>query len=185
MAKKVYVITGPIGSGKSTAIKYLKNKGFSTVDLDKISNDILDSDQSIPFLKEEFPQALVENVVNRTILADIVFKNKDKLTILENYLHPKVLIELQEIIQNTDDELFVEVSAPKNIYKDFDCIVIYSQADTRIKRLQERGMNYADIQNRMANQKDDDWWKNLGIVIQNDDLNDLHLNLDKIINQNS
>ena len=185
MAKKVYVITGPIGSGKSTAIKYLKNKGFSTVDLDKISNDILDSDQSIPFLKEEFPQALVENVVNRTILADIVFKNKDKLTILENYLHPKVLIELQEIIQNTDDELFVEVSAPKNIYKDFDCIVIYSQADIRIKRLQERGMNYEDIQNRMANQKDDDWWKNLGIVIQNDNLNDLHLNLDKIINQNS
>ena len=185
MAKKVYVITGPIGSGKSTAIKYLKNKGFSTVDLDKISNDILDSDQSIPFLKEEFPRALVENVVNKTILADIVFKNKDKLTILENYLHPKVLIALQEIIQSTDDELFVEVSAPKNIYKDFDCIVIYSQADTRIKRLQERGMNYEDIQNRMANQKDDDWWKNLGIVIQNDDLNDLHLNLDKIINQNS
>ena len=185
MAKKVYVITGPIGSGKSTAIKYLKNKGFSTVDLDKISNDILDSDQSIPFLKEEFPQALVDNVVNKTILADIVFKNKDKLTILENYLHPKVLIVLQEIIENTDDELFVEVSAPKNIYKDFDCIVIYSQADTRIKRLQERGMNYEDIQNRMANQKDDDWWKNLGIVIQNDDLNDLHLNLDKIINQNS
>ena len=185
MAKKVYIITGPIGSGKSTAINYLKNKGFSTVDLDKISNDILDSDRSIPFLKEEFPQALVENVVNRTILADIVFKNKDKLTILENYLHPKVLLALQEIIQNTEDELFVEVSAPKNIYKDFDCIVIYSQADSRIKRLQERGMNYEDIQNRMANQKDDDWWKNLGIVIQNDNLNDLHFNLDKILNQNS
>ena len=136
-------------------------------------------------MKEEFPQALVENVVNKTILADIVFKNKDKLTILENYLHPKVLLALQEIIQNTENELFVEVSAPKNIYKDFDCIVIYSQADTRIKRLQERGMNYEDIQNRMTNQKDDDWWKNLGIVLQNDDLNDLHINLDKIINQNS
>ena len=185
MAKKVYVITGPIGSGKSTAIKYLKNKGFSTVDLDKVSNDILNSEQSIPFLKEEFPQALSKNGVDRAILADIVFKNKDKLTILENYLHPKVLLALQEIIHNTEEELFVEVSAPKNIYKDFDCIVIYSQADTRIKRLQERGMNYEDIQNRMANQKDDEWWNNLGIVIQNDNLNDLHLNLDNIINQNS
>ena len=136
-------------------------------------------------MKEEFPQALVKNVVDRAILADIVFKNKEKLTILENYLHPKVLLALQEIIQNTENELFVEVSAPKNIYKDFDCIVIYSQVDTRIKRLQERGMNYEDIQNGIANQKDDDWWKNLGIVIQNDNLNDLHLNLDKIINQNS
>ena len=46
-------------------------------------------------------------------------------------------------------------------------------------------MNYEDIQNRMANQKDDDWWKSLGTVIQNDDLNDLYLNLDKVINQNS
>jgi dephospho-CoA kinase len=185
MAKKVYIITGPIGSGKSTAIKYLKDKGLNTVDLDKVSNDILNSNQSIAFLKKEFPQALVQNGVNRAILADIVFKNKDKLTILENYLHPKVLIALQEIIHNTEDELFVEVSAPKNIYKDFDCIVIYSQVDTRIKRLQERGMNYEDIQNRIANQKDDDWWKNLGIVIENDNLNDLYLNLEKIINQNS
>ena len=185
MAKKVYIITGPIGSGKSTAIKYLKNKGFNTVDLDKVANDILNTDESIAFLKAEFPQALVSDNVNRAILADIVFKNKDKLTILENYLHPKVLLELQEMIKNTESELFVEVSAPKNLYKDFDCIVIYSQVDTRIKRLQERGMNYEDIRNRMANQKEDDWWKNLGTVILNDNLNDLHLNLDKIIIQNS
>ncbi len=185
MAKKVYVITGPIGSGKSTAIKYLKNKGFSTVDLDKVSKYILDSNESLAFLKKEFPEALTSNVVDRVILADIVFKNKEKLTILEDYLHPKVLFELQEIINNTKDELFVEVSAPKNIYKDFDCIVIYSHVDVRIKRLQERGMKNEDIKNRMANQKEDDWWMNLGTVIQNDNLNNLHLNLDKFINQNS
>ena len=185
MAKKVYIVTGPIGSGKSTAIKYLENKGFNTVDLDKVSNNILNSGESISFLKKEFPQALVNGFVDKEILADIVFKNKKKLITLENYLHPKVLLELQEIIQNTEDELFVEVSAPKNIYKDFDCIVIHSDTENRIKRLQERGMNYEDIQNRMANQKKDDWWNNLGIVIQNDNLNDFYANLDKIIDQNS
>jgi len=185
MAKKVYIVTGPIGSGKSTAIKYLENKGFNTVDLDKVSNNILNSGESISFLKKEFPQALVSGFVDKEILADIVFKNKEKLITLENYLHPKVLLELQEIIQNTEDELFVEVSAPKNIYKDFDCIVIHSDTENRIKRLQERGMKYKDIQNRMANQKKDDWWNNLGIVIQNDNLNDFYANLDKIIDQNS
>ena len=46
-------------------------------------------------------------------------------------------------------------------------------------------MDFQDIQNRIANQKDDEWWKNLGNVIQNDNLNDLHFNLDNIINQNS
>ena len=185
MAKKVFIITGPIGSGKSTAINYLKNKGFNTVDLDEVSNDILNSDESINFLKEEFPQSIINGVVDRAVLADIVFKNKEKLITLENYLHPKVLIELQKIIENTKNNLFVEVSAPKNIYKDFECIVIFAHADIRIKRLQERGMNYEDIQNRMTIQKDDNWWKSLGTVIQNDNLNDLHLNLDKIINLNS
>ena len=191
MAKKVYVITGPIGSGKSTAIKYLNNKGFSTVDLDKVSNDILTSDESIDFICKEFPEAtypyaaMKYDIVNKEILANIVFNDKKKLLILEDYLHPKVLLKLQEIIQNTKNELFVEVSAPKNIYKDFDCIVIFADVDTRVKRLQERGMNFEDIKNRIKNQKDDDWWKNLGIVIHNDNLNDLHSNLDKIINQNS
>ena len=180
MDKKVYVVTGPIGSGKSTAIHYLKNKGFKTVDLDEVSNNILTSKQSVNFLKEEFPKALVNDVVDRSLLAQIVFKNKDKLLILENYLHPKVFYELQNIIQNTDDDLFVEVSAPKNIYKDFDCIVIFADAETRMKRLLERGMDNEDIINRMGNQKDDNWWKNLGIVIQNNDLNEMQIKLDKL-----
>ncbi len=180
MDKKVYVVTGPIGSGKSTAIHYLKNKGFKTVDLDEVSNNILTSKQSVNFLKEEFPKALVNDVVDRSLLAQIVFNNKDKLLILENYLHPKVFYELQNIIQNTDDDLFVEVSAPKNIYKDFDCIVIFADAETRMKRLLERGMDYEDIINRMGNQKDDNWWKNLGFVIQNNDLNEMQIKLDKL-----
>ncbi|MAE33486.1 MAG: dephospho-CoA kinase [Actinobacteria bacterium] len=185
MAKKVYIITGPIGSGKSTAIKYLNDKGYKTVDLDKISNQILTSKQSINFLKEEFPTSLVNNVIDRELLAKIVFKNKDKLMILENYLHPKVLHELQNIIQNTNEELFIEVSAPKNIYKDFDCIVIFSDEETRIRRLLNRGMDNEDILNRMANQKDDEWWKSLGLVIHNKDFNDLQIELDNLLNHNS
>tara|TARA_B100000902_G_scaffold50613_1_gene57352 strand:+ start:76 stop:633 length:558 start_codon:yes stop_codon:yes gene_type:complete len=185
MAKKVYIITGPIGSGKSTAIKHLSTKGFTTVDLDEVSNKILISEQSVKFLKKEFPNALVNNVIDRSILANIVFNNKEKLLILENYLHPKVLHELQKIIQNTDGDLFVEVSAPKNLYNDFDCIVIFADAETRIKRLLKRGMHNEDITSRMANQKDDDWWKSLGTIIYNKDLNELEIQLDRLFNNNT
>ena len=185
MAKKVYIITGPIGSGKSTAIKYLSSKGFNTVDLDEVSNQILTSIESINFLKENFPNAIVNNIIDKELLAKIVFNNKNKLMILENYLHPKVLYELQNIIQNTNEELFVEVSAPKNIYKDFDCIVIFADVDTRVNRLIGRGMNNEDILNRIANQKNDDWWKSLGCVIHNNDLNNLQIELDKLFNHNS
>ena len=181
MARKVYIITGPIGSGKSTAIEYLKNKGYKTVDLDVVSNKILTSKQSLKFLKKEFSKSLINGVVDRSLLAEIVFNNKDKLLILENYLHPKVLYELQNIIQNTDDLLFVEVSAPKNVYKDFDTIVIFADVETRMSRLLERGMDRDDIVSRMASQKSDDWWKSLGIVLQNYNLSELKIELDKLL----
>tara|TARA_B100001057_G_scaffold101677_1_gene98789 strand:- start:2366 stop:2923 length:558 start_codon:yes stop_codon:yes gene_type:complete len=185
MAKKVYVITGPIGSGKSTAIEHLKYKGYKTVDLDVVSNKILTSKQSLKFLQKEFSKSLINGVVDRSLLAEIVFNNKDKLLILENYLHPKVLYELQNIIQNTDDLLFVEVSAPKNVYKDFENIVIFTDAETRMSRLLERGMDREDIVSRMASQKSDDWWKSLGIVVQNNNLSELKIELDKLFENTS
>ena len=40
MAKKVIIVTGPIGSGKSTAIGHISKKGYPTLDLDKISDEI-------------------------------------------------------------------------------------------------------------------------------------------------
>ena len=44
-----------ISSGKSTTIEYLRKKGFQTLDLDKISNEIINSNESIKFLDTNFP----------------------------------------------------------------------------------------------------------------------------------
>ena len=55
MAKRVIIVTGPIGSGKSTAIEHISNKGYPTLDLDKISNEIINSKESIKFLDNNFP----------------------------------------------------------------------------------------------------------------------------------
>ena len=77
MAKKVIIITGPIGSGKSTATAYLSKIGFKTIDLDIVSNDILTSRESISFIDSYFPTALENNTINKETLADIVF-NDDK-----------------------------------------------------------------------------------------------------------
>ena len=50
MAKKVIIVTGPIGSGKSTAIEQISNKGYPTLDLDKISNEKESFDNCKKFL---------------------------------------------------------------------------------------------------------------------------------------
>ena len=97
MAKKIIIVTGPIGSGKSTTIEYLRKKGFQTLDLDKISNEIINSNESIKFLDTNFPGVIKNQKLDKDSLADIVFNDNDKLKTLEEYLHPKILIEFQQL----------------------------------------------------------------------------------------
>ncbi len=116
MDSKAIIITGPIGSGKSTALSIIKKLGYNTIDLDEVSGAILTSDESIEFLSENFPTTIVDNEVSRKKIADIVFDDKLQLEKLENFLHPKILNNLNEIINKNEGITFVEVSAPKNMY---------------------------------------------------------------------
>ena len=84
MAKKVIIVTGPIGSGKSTAIEHISNKGYSTLDLDKISNEIINSKESIKFLDINFPGVIKNKKLDKASLADIVFSDNEKLKTLED-----------------------------------------------------------------------------------------------------
>ena len=57
--------------------------------------------------------------LDRKLIAEIVFKDKVKLKILEEYLHPLVTEEIAKIINNSETDIFIEVSAPKNIHKNY------------------------------------------------------------------
>ena len=182
MDKKVVVITGPIGSGKSKVLSIINRLGYNTVDLDAVSGDILFSEESKDFLFKNFPSSLVNGAVSRENIAKIVFSDKSKLEILENFIHPKVLIKLNDIIKKNDDVTFVEVSAPKNLHKDFHTVVIWASEDERVKRLIDRGMEINDIKNRIKSQPTDDWWYSIGSLIINNDLDQLEKDIKNYIN---
>ena len=134
MYKNGIILTGPIGSGKSEALSIVSRLGYKTVDLDIISNNILNSEDSIDFLKTN---CLEDDKVVRAKLANIVFQNKEKLQLLETYLHPKVQSQLVDILSNSDQLTFIEVSAPKNVIDMFKTIVLWSPEKVRIERLIE------------------------------------------------
>ena len=174
MKNKVIIVTGPIGSGKSTVLSIFKNLGFNVVDLDVISGTILITDESREFIKEYFPTCIVNNKVSKKRIAEIVFNNKFELEKLENYLHPIIMNKLNEIINQNDGITFVEASAPKNIHKEFETLVIWAPENVRIERLRIRGMEIEDINNRINTQANDEWWLSIGTVIKNDNLDQLH-----------
>jgi len=173
MENKAIIVTGPIGSGKSTALSIIKKLGFNTVDLDEISEVILTSDKSKEFLLKNFPTSIVNSEISKKIIAEIVFKDRLQLEKLENFLHPKIMKNLNEIIKKNNDITFIEVSAPKNILKDFKTLVIWSSQDDRVERLKNRNMEIEDIRNRINFQPNDDWWLSIGTVVKNDNLDQL------------
>ena len=82
-------LTGGSGTGKSTVVKYFTDKGYILLDFDKISRDVCS--QNSPCLNEIvacFDTAiLTENgALNRKALGNIVFKDKEKLSLV-NYPH--------------------------------------------------------------------------------------------------
>ena len=181
MDKNGIILTGPIGSGKSEALSIVSRLGYKTVDLDTISNNILISEDSIDFLKTNFLDCFENDKVVRAKLANIVFQDKEKLQLLESFLHPKVLSQLVDILSNSDQLTFIEVSAPKNVIDMFKTIVLWSPEKVRIQRLIKRGMDLKDITNRINNQPDDEWWHSIGTVINNDVKEDLEGELKKVI----
>ena len=78
-------LTGGIASGKSTASKYLAEQGFKIYDADKIAKEISESKET----KEEILK--IFGTVERAEIKKIVFEDKEKLKILNDIIHPRVL----------------------------------------------------------------------------------------------
>lgn len=126
-------IVGNIASGKSTVEKILQEKGFEVYDTDKIAHKILEENKHL------FPQAIVENKIDRKKLANIVFNDKEQLKYLESIIHPKI----REFIKNIETEGTVFVSVPllfeANFEDLFDKILFISApVEIRLERLMKR-----------------------------------------------
>jgi dephospho-CoA kinase len=84
-------ITGGIGSGKSTALAYLRELGAAAISSDDVVHQLLLEDAIVADLREHFgEQVMVDGVVSRPALAHIVFHDREALDWLEELLHPNV-----------------------------------------------------------------------------------------------
>lgn len=118
--KHAVVITGSIGSGKSTVSELLRDRGFEIIDADKISHRVLDrcAAQVAEIFGAQYvvqKDAQAENLdshaefgvssgeeissmpcvsVDRKKLGELVFKNPAELAKLEALLHPKITAEI-------------------------------------------------------------------------------------------
>ena len=82
-------LTGGIGSGKSTALSALKEKGYKTISCDDITRELYRKRRVLKTLRQVFPSAISGKIklkADKKEIARIVFANKEKYAFLNGYL---------------------------------------------------------------------------------------------------
>ena len=88
-------LTGGIATGKSTVASLLALNGMRVIDADSISHEILDASHS--WVKESFGDEYVNSSkVDRAKLGSLVFSNIELKKKLEEFLHPKIRLEIEK-----------------------------------------------------------------------------------------
>lgn len=142
-------ITGGIATGKSQVATFIREKGFVVLDADSIARNALSPDTEVysKVLSEFGNQVLAPDgiQVDREILANIVFKNKERLSLLESLIHPfvKEYVEKEKERLKSDGHSILFYDVPllfeKNMEKDFDTIILVAASEiNQVERMKKR-----------------------------------------------
>jgi dephospho-CoA kinase len=163
-------LTGGIGSGKSTvANMFAKFSNIAIYFADDEAKKLMNTSKEIKKkLIAEFSEEVYKNgKLNRSFLASIVFKNKEKLTILNAIVHPVVHAHFQSFIrENASKDYILYENAilfenGSNVLCD-KIITVTAPKNIKIQRVIKRDhTTEAEVNNRMNNQ-----WLDIKKILQ-------------------
>ena len=137
MNKLKVAVTGGIGSGKSTVIDIISSLGYPTLSADKITRDLYNEKPVILGLVSIFGKDILkEDKIDKDALSKIVFSNKEKLSLLNDFFHPIIIKKLFKEMEVLDSKIvFAEVPLlfECNLQREFDeVLIIMRDEDKRI-----------------------------------------------------
>lgn len=186
---KLIGLTGGIGSGKTTVAKMFAAKGIPVYIADVEAKKLMNTSKIIQAIENEFGKEVINNgKINRTLLAEKVFNNKEKLNALNQIVHPAVKEDFKSWLQKNRDFPFVmketAILFETGGNKDCDLVItVTAPLSERISRIISRdNTNEQSIKDRIKNQLDDDFKiKHSDYVIQNSTLESTENQVDEIV----
>jgi dephospho-CoA kinase len=187
---KIIGLTGGIGSGKTTISKIFEELGVPVYNSDLEAKKIMELPEVIVLLKNDFGDEFFENnILNRAKLADLVFRNAEKLNVLNAIVHPFVKKDFLFWVKKHHNEKFVikESAILFESKSNIDCdkiITVKSPLDLRMKRIAARdNLGFHEIVKRINNQiSDEKKIENSDFIIENTDLEMTKTHVLKIYN---
>jgi len=192
---KIFILTGTIGSGKSTVAKILLELGAPVIDSDKIGRDVLNFDSPVfQDVVNAFGQDILtaQNTIDRKKLAAKVFENPLALQKLNNIIHPRVDDAVEDLFEQYTSQgkkaVFVEMAIlPKARWKSrvVGTWIVTAPREIALKRLEQRGISQSEALARLANQPAPETQENPGleIIINEGNLRALREQVEKLWNK--
>jgi dephospho-CoA kinase len=151
-----WVLSGGIGSGKSTVREMLEERGLRTVDADRVGHLVLE-DEAKDQVSGRWPEVVVDGQIDRSRLAGIVFDDAAARRELESMTHPHIFGRVVGLLDGYVGTAVVEMPLLTTILN-WPRIVVDAADETRVERLLARGMPLDDIERRLASQPDRGAW---------------------------
>jgi dephospho-CoA kinase len=148
--KPIIGILGGIGSGKSTVAAEFAKLGCKVIDADEIAHELLEQFEVRQGIVGLFGEGILDSAgkIDRQKLAGVVFADAQRLSSLNNIIHPLVLKRAEELIEMyklraaikaivLDIPLLVEVGWDKRCDK---LIFIDCRRHIRVDRVKKLGV---------------------------------------------
>ena len=181
--KKAIGITGPIGSGKSTVLNYLKKKGYLAISSDELVHELY----RIPYINSKISKILgiPFNIDDKKITESarkILISNKLKKVQIENYIYPILEEKLVEIIKE-NDKVAIEVPLLFKAHYEYmfkKIFVLQVNENKQIDNLKSRGDNVSTSKalNNDYSYKNND---SIYLISNNLSLDDLYKKIDALL----
>ena len=185
-------LTGGIGSGKTTVAKlFSKFNDVAIYIADTEAKKLMNSSEIIKkkLIKQFGESSFVNQKLNRNYISEIVFNDKEKLSILNAIVHPEVKKHFQDFIKKNIDKTYIIYEnailfeSGSNLICDY-IITVYANVNTKIERVILRDSSTKEaVESRMKNQWNDS--KKIvqsNYIICNENLDETKTQVNKIHN---
>ncbi|WP_115727358.1 dephospho-CoA kinase [Actinomyces culturomici] len=153
-------LTGGIGSGKSSATRALADRGALVADADEIAREVVaPGTEGLRLVVERFGGGVLDEdgALDRAALGRIVFADPRARADLEALTHPLIAQRAAAILAGAVVGGLAVYDVPLLVEKDmaplFDAVIVVdAPQETRIARLETRGIGREDALARIASQ---------------------------------
>ena len=192
---RIIGLTGGIASGKSTVTSYLKEKGYTVIDADRVVHDLqAQGGELYQALVEHFGTEILLDTgdLDRPALAERIFSSQKEITWsnqVQGEMIRKALARERDRLAETEDLFFMDIPLLiEQGYLDwFDQVwLVYVTEDTQLERLMERNaLTEVQARDRLAAQMSLDEKKALvDLVLDNNSKRDhLYQQIDRVLEQ--